>query len=235
MYRFYGSAAGSSGSAAQSHQVLLTMDGSTKDSTFSGNVILSGAGKGITFEGTTADAYEVTLNGGEPTGSDKTISLPDASGTVALTTDIPDETVSTGTFILKQTKVTFDQAACNGLEAGTVASRTLVAAQGADKIIVPNEVVVLVDYNASQLANIDLIVGYDGTNNYQYAIKYNRRFMVGATSDITYQLGGYAGKSAANLTSPVNTALTMTFSGAITTNSLTSMTVYTSYYVIDNS
>ena len=59
--------------------------------------------------------------------------------------------------------------------------------------------------------------------------------MVGATTDMTWQMGGYAGKLFNDLTTPVNNPLTMTFSGAITTNSLTSMVIYTSYYVIDNS
>lgn len=38
----------------------------------------------IVFEGTTADANELTLSAGEPT-ADRTITLPDATGTVALT------------------------------------------------------------------------------------------------------------------------------------------------------
>lgn len=46
-----------------------------------------GAGTGIIFEGTTADAYETTLTAGEPT-ADRSIALPDASGTLALTSDI---------------------------------------------------------------------------------------------------------------------------------------------------
>lgn len=41
------------------------------------------AGQSITFEGTTADAFETTLTAGEPT-ADRTITLPDVSGTVAL-------------------------------------------------------------------------------------------------------------------------------------------------------
>ena len=41
----------------------------------------------IEFEGTTADAHEIKLTGGEPT-ADRTVSLPDNSGTIALTTDI---------------------------------------------------------------------------------------------------------------------------------------------------
>ena len=234
-FYFYGSAAGSTGSAAQSHQLLLKMDGSTKDSTFSGNVILDGAGKGITFEGTTADAYEVTLNGGEPTTSDKTISLPDASGTVALTTDIPtvpDEVISAGTHIHKQTKVTIDQAGCNALNSSP---QTLVAAQGANKIIIPVEVTCLVDRNSADTSLGDLIVGWNSTTSYTYALKYARRWMYGILTDMTFVLGTYAGKGAASLTGGENVPLTIATSTGMTTNSLTSMTVYTSYYVIDNS
>ena len=40
-----------------------------------------GAGGGIVFEGTTADAYETTLIGGEPT-ADRTVTIPDATDTL---------------------------------------------------------------------------------------------------------------------------------------------------------
>jgi len=46
-----------------------------------------GFSQSIVFEGTTADAFELTFSAGEPT-ADRTIILPDASGTVALTSDI---------------------------------------------------------------------------------------------------------------------------------------------------
>ena len=42
-------------------------------------------GTSIVFEGATADAYETTLTVTDPTGSDKTITLPNATGTVSLT------------------------------------------------------------------------------------------------------------------------------------------------------
>jgi hypothetical protein len=45
----------------------------------------------IVFEGAVADSYETTLMVGEPT-ADRTITLPDATGTVALTTNIPSTT-----------------------------------------------------------------------------------------------------------------------------------------------
>lgn len=41
----------------------------------------------IEFEGTTDDAHEIKLTGGEPT-ADRSVALPDNSGTIALTTDI---------------------------------------------------------------------------------------------------------------------------------------------------
>lgn len=46
--------------------------------------LVFGAGKGVIFEGTTADAFETTLLAGEPT-ADRTINLPDGSGTLAFT------------------------------------------------------------------------------------------------------------------------------------------------------
>ena len=42
----------------------------------------------FTFEGSTADNFETTLTVADPT-ADRTITLPDASGTVALTSDVP--------------------------------------------------------------------------------------------------------------------------------------------------
>jgi hypothetical protein len=41
----------------------------------------------IVFEGTTADAFETTLSAGEPT-ADRVVTLPDATGTLALQADV---------------------------------------------------------------------------------------------------------------------------------------------------
>ena len=190
-------------------------------------------GAGIIFDGATDNAHMTTLSVIDPTGT-RAVNLPNESGTVALTSDIPDE-VAGSTHIHKQTKVTFDQAACNAINGGTVASRTLVAAQGANQIIVPVSVTVLVDRNSADTSAADLIVGYNGTTSYTYAIKYLRRFMYGILTDMTFLMTDYLGKGAASLTGGENVALTISTSAAISSNSLTSMTVYTSYYVIDNS
>ena len=144
-----------------------------------------------------------------------------------------DEVVSTGEHILKQTKVTFDQAACNNLHTGTVGSRTLVAAQGANKMIVPTEIVVFADRASTSTTGHDLVVAYNGSSAYATSVKYTRRFMHNVGTDRTKIMGPYAGTAANDLTTPVNSALTATFSASCTNNSLTSLTFYTSYYVID--
>ena len=49
----------------------------------------------IVFEGATADSHETTLTITDPT-ADRTITLPDTTGTVALTSDIPSSGISSG-------------------------------------------------------------------------------------------------------------------------------------------
>jgi hypothetical protein len=59
----------------------------------------------ITFEGATADSYETTLTVFDPT-EDRTITLPNATGTVALTSDITVTASSTNTFTNKSISLT---------------------------------------------------------------------------------------------------------------------------------
>jgi hypothetical protein len=54
----------------------------------------------ITMEGSTANDFELTLSAGDPT-ADRTITFPDATGTVALTSDIAVTASSTNTFTNK--------------------------------------------------------------------------------------------------------------------------------------
>jgi hypothetical protein len=54
----------------------------------------------ITMEGSTANDFELTLSAGDPT-ADRTITFPDATGTVALTSDITVTASSTSTFTNK--------------------------------------------------------------------------------------------------------------------------------------
>ena len=58
------------------------------------NVEIIETSNGVVFEGTTADAFETTLTAADPT-ADRDIVLPNKSGTVALTSDLPGNATST--------------------------------------------------------------------------------------------------------------------------------------------
>ena len=72
------------------------------------------AANAIVFEGATADAFETTLTITDPTVSDKTITLPDATGTVALTSDLythpshPGDDISVDTGVMSSATVISD-------------------------------------------------------------------------------------------------------------------------------
>ena len=59
--------------------------------TITGAVVIGTAGS-FAFEGTTDDAFETFLVAADPTDSDKTITFPNVSGTVALTSQLDDGT-----------------------------------------------------------------------------------------------------------------------------------------------
>ncbi len=66
---------------------LTTVKGTlsvTELATFVAGIKIDGSNPVITFEGSTANAYETVINVTDPT-VDRTITLPDATGTVALT------------------------------------------------------------------------------------------------------------------------------------------------------
>ncbi len=64
-------------------QTLTGVQTFSTDISVGGDVILTGAAKGIIFEGTTADAFETTLTAGEPT-ADRAIVMPDKAGTLVV-------------------------------------------------------------------------------------------------------------------------------------------------------
>jgi hypothetical protein len=72
-------------------QVLTAASGATYGVQWSDPAAVGVFTESITFEGATANDYETTLAVTDPT-ADRTITLPNASGTVALTSDIPTNT-----------------------------------------------------------------------------------------------------------------------------------------------
>ena len=96
-----GSTAVALGATASTIAGLTSLTATTLYSAASGaaNAISIGSGN-IIFEGATADAYETTLTVTDPT-ADRTITFPNATGTVALTGDITVTASSTTTFTNK--------------------------------------------------------------------------------------------------------------------------------------
>jgi len=72
-------------------QVLTAASGATYGVQWSDPAAVGVFGSSIEFEGSTANAFETTLTVVDPT-ADRTITLKDASGTVAFTSDIPSST-----------------------------------------------------------------------------------------------------------------------------------------------
>ena len=101
-----------------------------------GSSIEIGAGS-IAFEGTTADANEIRLTAPDATGGDKVIQLPNASGTIALTTDISypvtlnnsvtltNKTLALGSNTISGTIAQFNTAVTDATLATTTGSETL--------------------------------------------------------------------------------------------------------------
>jgi hypothetical protein len=98
----FGSSITFEGSTANDYETVLAVTDPTADRTITlpnvtGTVITTGNLSDITnigvftstivMEGSTADDYELTLSSGDPT-ADRTITFPDASGTVALAEDV---------------------------------------------------------------------------------------------------------------------------------------------------
>ena len=149
---------------------------------------------------------------------------------------LPADTVATGLIKWQQAKVTLSEAQLNALDSTPI---TLIAAQGADTIIMCGDALALIDRDASTAqaqSTCDLVIGYNSTTDYNKAILYERRFMYNEGGDRTWSLkADYSGEVAASLTGAVDVPVTVAFTNACTSGSLDSVTFYIQYYVIDNS
>ena len=77
------------GTVANAPTVIIPGNLQVTGTTTTNNVETVSTSNGVIFEGSAADANELTLLAGTLT-ADRTVTLPDASGTVALTSDISD-------------------------------------------------------------------------------------------------------------------------------------------------
>jgi len=117
----------------------------------------------IAFEGTTADEFEIKLTAEDATTTDKVITLPNATGTVALTSDINDATLTvegsngltgTGTFTANDadtTTITLSHADTSGQ-----------ASVDNSGITVIQDVTLDTYGHVTGLASVDLASGIDG-------------------------------------------------------------------------
>ena len=91
-------------------------------------------------------------------------------------------------------------------------------------MIIPLEVVVFADIAGTNTNATDLIVAYNGGTSFLTAVKYARRFMYNVGSDRITIMNTYVGTASNNLTTPVNSNLTIALGAAPTTNCMTSLT-----------
>jgi len=135
---------------------------------------------------------------------------------------------------LKTAVVTLDTADCNDLHNTAI---TLIAAQGANKIALVQDVVIFVDRAATQLnGGSDLFISYDGlTSLTDSVIRYRRRFVNGVLTDSIQHILPYAGLYGVALNQGDNKPVTVKVDDALTTDCMTSMKVVVKYYVYDNS
>ena len=132
-----GSTAIALGATASTIAGLTSLTATTLYSAASGaaNAVSIGSGN-IVFEGATADAYETTLAATDPT-ADRTITFPNATGTVALTSDISypvtlsnsvtltNKTLALGSNTISGTTAQFNTALTDGSFATLAGTETL--------------------------------------------------------------------------------------------------------------
>jgi len=152
-------------------------------------------GTSIVFEGATADAYETTLTVTDPTGSDKTITLPNATGTVSLTSNT--ETLTNKTL----TTPVIAQISNSGTLTLPTSSDTLVGRATTDTLT--NKTLTtptIAQINASGTFTVDtshdivLDIGYSGDNKITFLQSGSNEFgAVGINSSSSSNLAIYSG------------------------------------------
>ncbi len=159
-----------------------------------------------------------------------------ATGSSSLQTKAQiDSAISSGQNIQVAT-VTISEAEMDALH---TTEKVLVAAQGADKVIIPTKIVTFSDRDASttQSVNTSMWFGVNGstsaTNGLWGYTKSYMRLESGDRVHSWFQLSGEAMSAA--MTTGDNQPLTAKMNAAITTGSINSCKVVVTYYVYDNS
>lgn len=123
------------GGAGVTADAVATLSNKTLEAPIINNATFTGQQAGlqiafndaIVFEGTTADAYELTLSAGEPT-ADRTVTLPNATDTLvgkATTDTLTNKTINLSSNTLSGTTAQFNTALSDGDFATLAGSETL--------------------------------------------------------------------------------------------------------------
>jgi len=202
-----------------------------------------------------SSAGVVSTSGDLTVGGDLTVSgndIKDSGGNTAIALNgtggftTPDnvtfsKTVTVGgagsTFALgiRTSTITLNTLACNNLH---TTPHTLVSAAGANTVILPISGLIRVDRAATQTnsaSNMDFHYADQEPGTYgQTSLFHIRRFMYNDTGDRVFTIVGLSGaESSQNLTDDVNKDLEVSVASALTTNCITSLTIYLNYHVFD--
>jgi hypothetical protein len=158
---------------------------------------------GVVFEGSSADAHETTLTVTNPT-ADRTITLPDATGTVAFTTDITVSASSTNTFSNKSISLGSNTVTATLAELNTAISDADVATIAGVETLTNKTL-------TSPKINEDVAITATATE---------LNYVDGVTSAIQTQLNALAPKADPTFTGTVSAAA-LTLSGDLTVNGTT--------------
>ena len=138
--------------------------------------------------------------------------------------------------IVKTHTVSFTEAEVNNFHS---APQVLLAAQGANKVIVPTSMMLFVTRDGSTAqsnSSCDLTIGYDGAVGPGHISYYARRFMYNESgSRIIRVVGGFGNDVGQSLTEGDDADLTIAVDSAVTSGSIDAIKAVFSYYVFDNS
>lgn len=177
-------------------------------------------GTGIVFEGATADAYETTLEITDPT-ADRTITIPNASGTVALLGTIALGTDTTGNYV-------------SDVTAGTGVSVTHTPGEGSSPTIAIGQAVASTDSPTFAGLTLNGGIVFEGATADAYETTLN---VVDPTADRSITLPNVDGTviTTGNLSSitSVGTLSSLTITGDLTVNGTTT-TVNSTTVTVDD-
>jgi hypothetical protein len=173
-------------------------------------------GSSITFEGATANDFETTLAITDPT-ADRTITFPDATGTVALTSDITVTASSTTTLSNKSISLGSNTVTSTLAELNTAVSDADVASlAGTETLTNKTLTSPKINENVDLLATSTELNILDGATLSTTELNY----VDGVTSAIQTQLNALAPKADPTFTGTVSAA-SLTLSGDLTVNGTT--------------